>query len=89
MRDLDITTEVRRLDELGPRWLRISALVGVLGLTTALILAQVAGQGFERLLESYLVSFAFLLSLSLGGLFFVLLQHATRAGWSVVVRRLA
>ena len=33
--------------------------------------------------------FAFWLSVALGGLFFVLLQHLTRAGWSVVVRRIA
>jgi hypothetical protein len=31
----------------------------------------------------------FFLSLALGGLLFVLIQHVTRAGWSVVVRRFA
>ncbi len=41
------------------------------------------------LLHSYLVAFAFFLTLILGALFFVLLQHLVRAGWSVVVRRLA
>jgi hypothetical protein len=40
-------------------------------------------------LHSYLTSYMFYLSIALGGLFFVLLQHLTRAGWSVVVRRLA
>ncbi|MBI5864730.1 MAG: quinol:cytochrome C oxidoreductase [Planctomycetes bacterium] len=35
------------------------------------------------------MSFCFCLSLSLGGLFFTILQHLTRAGWSVVVRRVA
>lgn len=44
-----------------------------------------AGHG----LHSYLTSFMFYLSIALGGLFFVMLQHLTRAGWSVVVRRLA
>ncbi|MBF0431080.1 MAG: quinol:cytochrome C oxidoreductase [Fibrobacteria bacterium] len=38
---------------------------------------------------SYLTAFCFFLSISLGGLAFVLLQHLTRAGWSVVVRRIA
>ncbi|MBL9150255.1 MAG: quinol:cytochrome C oxidoreductase [Phycisphaerae bacterium] len=37
--------------------------------------------------RSYLVSFCFVLAISLGGLFFVFVQHLTRAGWSVVVRR--
>ena len=31
----------------------------------------------------------FFLAIALGGLFFVLLQHATKAGWSVNVRRIA
>jgi len=35
------------------------------------------------------VSYVYFLSLALGALFFVLVQHATRAGWSVAVRRLA
>jgi hypothetical protein len=38
---------------------------------------------------SWLTAFAFFLSIALGGLFFVLLQHAVRAGWSVSVRRFA
>jgi hypothetical protein len=42
-----------------------------------------------RLSASYLVSYCFFLSLSLGALFFVSLQHLVRAGWSVTVRRLA
>ncbi|MFO0828054.1 MAG: hypothetical protein U0572_07875 [Phycisphaerales bacterium] len=37
--------------------------------------------------RSYLVAFCFVLSMSLGGLFFVFVQHLTRAGWSVAVRR--
>ena len=37
--------------------------------------------------KSYLLGFMFILAISLGGLFFVIIQHLTRAGWSVVVRR--
>lgn len=47
------------------------------------------GSGWQRFQASYLVAFTFVVSLSLGGLFFVLIQHVTRAGWSVVVRRIA
>jgi hypothetical protein len=45
--------------------------------------------GPQRFLQSYLVSYAFVLSLALGALFFVLISHLTRAGWSVTLRRLA
>jgi hypothetical protein len=37
---------------------------------------------------SYLFSFLFFLSITLGSLFFVIIQHLTRAGWSVVLRRI-
>jgi len=45
--------------------------------------------GLKRFFFAYLLNFSFFLSLSLGALFFVALQHITRAGWSVTVRRLA
>jgi hypothetical protein len=53
--------------------------------------AQVeAGLGpWERFLRAYIVAFCVVLSLSLGGLWFVMLQHLTKAGWSVVLRRVA
>ncbi len=38
---------------------------------------------------SYLVGYMGMLAICLGALFFTMLQHITRAGWSVVVRRLA
>ena len=41
----------------------------------------------RRFWLAYVQAFAFVLSLSLGAMFFVLIQHLTRAGWSVVVRR--
>ncbi|MDA1354247.1 MAG: hypothetical protein O3A01_07275 [bacterium] len=36
---------------------------------------------------SYLVAFIFFLGISLSGLFFVIIQHLTRGGWGVLVRR--
>lgn len=38
---------------------------------------------------AYLTGFMFALALGLGGLFFVIVQHLTRAGWGITVRRLA
>ncbi len=37
--------------------------------------------------RAYLIAFLFGLTMCLGGLFFVFVQHLTRAGWSVAVRR--
>ncbi len=68
---------------------RLLALGGGLALGAACVLAILTGDGMRRFWFAYLVNFSFLLSLSLGALFFVLLQHVTRAGWSVVVRRVA
>lgn len=74
--------------------------IGVVCLALAYILGVDAGHGGEHGAEgggeshqqfflSYLTSFMFWLSICLGGLFFTLIQHATRAGWSIVVRRIA
>ena len=49
-----------------------------------------AGTESPRLFfHAYLVAFTFYLSITLGALCFVMLQHLTRAGWSISVRRLA
>ena len=40
-------------------------------------------------MSAYLTAFMYALTLALGSLFFVLIQHLSRAGWSVVVRRIA
>ncbi len=39
--------------------------------------------------HAYLVAFTFYLTITLGALFFVLLHHLARSGWSVTLRRLA
>lgn len=62
---------------------------GIAAILAAAAVAAASGEGSRRFLFAYLVAFAFVLSLSLGGLFFVVLQHLTRAGWSVAVRRVA
>ncbi len=85
----DIFSEKRHLGETGGRLVRGAALVGAAGLAASAVLGVTAGDGGRGVFFSYLLSFAFFLSLSLGALFFVILQHLTKAGWSVVVRRLA
>lgn len=39
--------------------------------------------------HAYLLAFVFYLTITLGSLFFVMLHHLARSGWSVTVRRLA
>lgn len=86
---LDIATENRHLNGVLSPALIICAVLAVIGIGGALIVAGGTDHGTEVLFETYLVSFSFFLAITLGGLFFVLLQHCTRAGWSVVVRRVA
>lgn len=55
-----------------------------------LLVAWLLGRGEPaRWLTAYLVAFVFVLTLALGGLFFTLMIHTSRAAWGVVVRRLA
>lgn len=65
----------QRLQFIGLGWLGLSVVVGVFRP--------------ESFFRGYLLNLCFFVSLALGALWFVMLQHLTRAGWSVVVRRLA
>ncbi|MBP7746164.1 MAG: quinol:cytochrome C oxidoreductase [Phycisphaerae bacterium] len=80
-------SEVRRIGEPARRAARIAAALGVLGLAGGAALGFVSG--WDVFFRSYLLNYCYILSLALGALFFVLLQHLVRAGWSVSVRRLA
>lgn len=64
-------------------------ILGVVGLVGTVLLGYFAQDDFKRFFYSYLAEYLFFLAIALGGLFFVLLQHATKAGWSVNVRRIA
>ncbi|MCC6623690.1 MAG: hypothetical protein IT385_20700 [Deltaproteobacteria bacterium] len=65
-----------------------------------LVLAYVLGESHMHTAEgdktthtqfyySYITSYMFWVAVALGCLFFVLIQHGTRAGWSTVLRRIA
>jgi hypothetical protein len=55
--------------------------------TVVLAVSWIAGG--DRFYFAYLTAYMFMLGICLGGLFFTMLQHITRAGWSVTVRRVA
>jgi hypothetical protein len=60
--------------------------IGVAGLTVSAV-SWVTDP--EQFYFAYLIGWSFCLSLAVGALFFVLIQHLTRAYWSVVVRRIS
>ncbi|HPF15686.1 MAG TPA: quinol:cytochrome C oxidoreductase, partial [Planctomycetota bacterium] len=68
---------------------KLSLVAAVVGLAGALGLAAVQEGGWRHLQFAWLFGTMFFVTLGFGGLFFVLLQYITRAGWSVVVRRIA
>jgi hypothetical protein len=81
--------EERRLGAMGERLWRGAALAGILAIGASLVVAAVTPDGWHRFFFAYLLAFAFVLSLALGSLYFVLLHHLTNSGWSVVLRRIA
>jgi hypothetical protein len=85
----DLTSELLTLGAPGRRLAAVAAAVGVAGLGGAAALAAATAGGWRHALAAYLVNFVYFVSLALGALFFVLVQFATRAGWSVGVRRIA
>jgi hypothetical protein len=71
-------------------WAKMPLIAGVLGLAgTGITVAMMFGEQKERACFAYLFAFLTMLSLALGALIFVLIQHAVRAGWSTVTRRVA
>jgi hypothetical protein len=83
----------RRLGDVAAKVIGPAALLGVGGVVASIGLAMFSGEqsggGWDRFFKSYLMAFTFILSICLGALFFVMLQHAVKAGWSVSIRRLA
>ncbi len=60
-----------------------------LGLFQFLIRSENEATGFRMFFHSYLANYIYCLTFCLGALFFVLVQHVVRAGWSASVRRVA
>jgi hypothetical protein len=74
------------VDSEASRLSQISLGVGAVALAGAVLL----GLGdLAKLQRAYLVAFMYVLSVALGVLWFVAIQHLTNAKWSVVVRRVA
>ena len=66
-----------------PAW-----IIGIVGLALAAGLASFLEPGFGRFFHAYLISYCFVLAISVGSLFFVLVTHLVRAGWCTNFRRI-
>lgn len=76
----------------GSAWARLPLIAGAVGVVFTLVtivLARGSDESAKQFFHSWLVAVVFFLCISLGSLFFVLIHHATKAGWGIVVRRLA
>jgi hypothetical protein len=69
-------------------WNRIPVIAGGVALVGAVLCAIFGIGNPKQFYFSWLVSFLFFLSLSLGALFFVLIQYAAQGGWGIVLRRI-
>ncbi|MCH2140631.1 MAG: hypothetical protein MK100_06300 [Phycisphaerales bacterium] len=74
-----------RLRGLGPAAMIGGGLVGLAGLAATVGIDGISGSTIFW--KSWLFGFMLTQAICLGALFFVILQHATKAGWSVTVRR--
>ncbi len=64
----------------------IAAGAGVVALAAGVAIGVPAG--LTHFLFSYLVAWVFCVSIALGALFFIMIQHLTKARWSTTVRRI-
>jgi hypothetical protein len=81
--------EQLHLGVLAPKLVVLGALLAILGLGTGVGLWATHVVDTQAFFHAYLLAVTYFIVISLGALFFVMLQHLTRAGWSVSVRRLA
>lgn len=87
---LDITKETRDLESIAPKLIGTGFVVGVVALALSFGISLKSGEkGIEHFAHIYLHNYYFYLTLVLGAIFFMVIQHLTRAGWSVVIRRIA
>jgi len=85
----DISEDRTTLTVIRAPIMMVLVTIGFLGLAVATGLGLLSEDNQRHFFHSYLLNFCYLLSISLGALFFVAIQHLCRAGWSVTVRRLA
>lgn len=78
-----------RWDNLAGRTVGLGLVLAVVGIGGAIALGAGADDGWASFTRSSLVATVYAMSFPLGAFVFVMIQHVTRSGWSVVIRRLA
>lgn len=68
---------------------RMAMIAGLVLLVAAFLISTVSAGGFRTFAFGYLYAYMAAWTLPIGALFFIAIQHITRAGWSVIVRRMA
>ena len=64
-------------------------LVGIVLAAIGVALGFVEGDHLRHFQFAYLTAYAFVLTITLGGMIWLMIQHVVRAAWSVAVRRIA
>ena len=82
-----LAEESTYLGSLGGKLIFAGFVIGLGCLAAAVGVGAAQNDQMRHFLFSYLVGFVYFVSLGLGGLIFTIIQHVTRASWSVVVRR--
>ena len=70
-------------------WSVLTRTIGVLGLVVAFVLGYAAKDGYADFLFSYLTAYVFFQTITLGCLFFVIVNHLVGTKWNITVRRIA
>ena len=83
----DNTPSELRLGSLGTRVFIQAGVVGGVFLGLSLMIGLGAEDGGRQFMHSYLVAYMWTLSVALGALWWVTLQHLVNARWSIAVRR--
>jgi len=87
----DVQQDNIRLSGVAAKAGPLLAIVGVIFLGLSALLGSGGSEmaGGDVFWKSYLFAWISALGICMGALFFVLLQHMTRSGWSVSIRRIA
>lgn len=83
--DAPLAKDATKLDP--ERAKKVVNLAGALAAVGVILCAAAFFVDKKRFAFSYLTGFVWVTTIALGGLFFVIIQHLTRAGWSVAPRR--
>ncbi len=89
IRKAEITSPITTLgSESTSRVLPVLLVVAVACIGIAFFMYSL-GENRARFMHTYLVSYMFYFTITVGCIFFVMIQHLSKAGWSVTVRRVA